>query len=169
MGHPVYNIHQLHAFTTNRMQVAKALCLDAPVASVPRLPITLAGALNTEHQSTIASGVPGQKHPGDTTHKIGNCGRNSPEMSQGAKTNENSWTTQPPLVTACRTLQLLEVSSQSHGAKHELHNTSITPLEFHPGNRSRVKRSMNNLSVKNFKTRKNKHTRGIQKIRGILP
>ena len=50
----IYNIHQLHAVTTNRIQVARALCLDAPVASVPRLPITIAGALNTAHQSTIA-------------------------------------------------------------------------------------------------------------------
>ena len=50
----IYNIHQLHAVTTNRIQVARALCLGALVTSVPRLPITLAGALNTAHQSTIA-------------------------------------------------------------------------------------------------------------------
>ena len=50
----IYNIHRLHAVTTNRIQVARALCLGAPIASMPRLPITLAGALNTAHQSAIA-------------------------------------------------------------------------------------------------------------------
>ena len=85
-------------------------------------------------------GVPGQKYPGDTTHEIGNCGRNSPERSQGVKTNGNIWTTQPPLVTSCKTLQLLGVSSRSHAAKHMSYiTTSITPGEFHPGSRSGVK------------------------------
>ena len=50
----IYNIHQLHAVTTNRIQVTRALCLGASIASVSRLPITLAGALNTAHQGTVA-------------------------------------------------------------------------------------------------------------------
>ena len=86
--------------------------------------------------------ISGQKHPSDTTHEIGNCWRNSHKMSQGAKTNENRWTTQPLLVTSCKTLQLLGVSSRSHAAKNMSYTTtSITPGEFYPGNRSRVKRN----------------------------
>ena len=50
----MYNIHHLHAVTTNRIEVPRALCPGAPVAQMLRLPITLAGALNTAHQSTIA-------------------------------------------------------------------------------------------------------------------
>ena len=65
-----------------------------------------------------------EKHPGDTTHKIGNCGRNSLEMSQGAKTNGNSWATQQPLVISSKKLQLLGVSSQSHTAKHMTYKPS---------------------------------------------
>ena len=81
-----------------------------------------------------------QHYPRDTTHESGNCERNSPKMSQGAKTNGNSWTTQPPLVTSCKTLQLLGVSSRSHATKRMSYSTSsITPGEFHPGNCSRVK------------------------------
>ena len=65
----------------------------------------------------------GEKHPGDTTHEIGNCGRNLPEMSQGAKANGNSWTTQLPLVTLCKTLSSTgSVKSKSCCQTHELHN-----------------------------------------------
>lgn len=93
--------HLLYAVTTERAQVARALRLGAPVASVMRLPIAFAWALSTAHQSTIAVwewcpwrvcstaqwcyfALGGDQHLQGTGHVKDYYWRNSPEMCHGA-------------------------------------------------------------------------------------
>ena len=58
----IYNIHHLHAVTTNRIKVPRALRPATPVASMRHLPITLAGHSTQRIKAPLlfANDVPGK-------------------------------------------------------------------------------------------------------------
>ena len=128
----IYNIHHLYTVTANRIQGARALALVHLLHLCCVFLLLLLGYSTQRNKAPLlfandvlgeCAAILGQKHSGDTTHEIGNCGRNSPKMIQGAKTN---WKQLDHTTTLIHIMQNAaatgSVKLESRYQTYELHN-----------------------------------------------